>query len=555
MKVFFLTILFVVFSGFYHREISGGSDTKPSEVSYASDKNFIRRFLPRKDETDVYVRGQKIETFPLINEFYETRQYESFWTTEYLPAPFADKMISFFSSVRNFGLEPSFYRLDELEELRSELILETERKQYRQMSYELEVMLSNSCFLFMSHLKNGVLKTDTLLNDHRFSSIHSGFAEMLEKQINRNNFRELLQLQPKRYEYVHLQKAIENYLRHNELQFDSITIPDPEIDSAGCYSITREILAAKGYLSDTLQDGDSLLIDALKKFQKAYGIQPDGIVGKDVREVLAMNSFDWYLVAAINLERLKWEKFSEANYVLINVPSFQLKIYENDSVKNVFKVIVGTHWGRTPDITSKIDQIITHPIWTVPRSIAVWEILPQIKRNPNYLKRKKYRFYDQFENEVDPNKINWDLITSGNFNYRIRQDRGGSNPLGMVKFNFKSPYSIYLHDTPEKDLFGNGIRSLSHGCIRLQYPLEFLNYLLRRENNPLKTDSINSCLNNNMGVKFNLDHPISIYTRYYTCLADSNGNLQFYFDIYQKDKELKRSFLKMNKLLVVEGTE
>ena len=536
-------MLFFLFSGFYYHESFLESDIKPIENLYASNKNFIQRLLPRDEAAAIYVKGHKIQTFSLVKTFYEARKYKCFWTKKYLPVSFADEMITFLTTVRNYGLEPSFYHLKELEELRSALILETERKQYRQMSYDFEVLLTNSCFLLMSHLSEGVLKTDTLLNENRFLTTHSDFPELLENSNDAFDCHVLLELQPKMVEYVRLQKALENYLENNELQFDSISIPDPTIDSLGCIGQTKEILFEKGYLSSKTT-GNSSFVHALKQFQKASGILSDGIIGKDTRNALAMNSYDWYLKAAINLERLKWDNYQDSNFVMINIPSFQLKIYENDSIKKVYKVIVGTSYTRTPEITSRIDQIITHPVWTVPRSIAVWEILPHIKRNPNYLKtRRYYRFYNRSECAVDPNTINWKLITAANFNYKIKQDRGGSNPLGMIKFNFKSPFSIYLHDTSEKSLFDKEIRSLSHGCIRLQNPRDFLNYLLARENDSLKTDSINYFLDHTLGEEFNLTYTIPIYIRYYTCFAGDKGSIQFYKDIYLKDERLKNSFL------------
>ncbi len=190
-----------------------------------------------------------------------------------------------------------------------------------------------------------------------------------------------------------------------------------------------------------------------------------------------------YEQAAVNLERWRWEPLADSAYVLINVPAYELLVVARDSVVRRHRVVVGTPRTRTPTLSSRITHFTLAPDWQVPRSIATKEMLPRIRKDVGYLAQHNYALYDGKGRQVNPARVNWATVTARNFAYTIRQSAGCDNSLGNIVFRFANPYSVYVHDTPLRQYFARPARALSHGCVRLQNPMQLAAYLLRREGN------------------------------------------------------------------------
>ncbi len=154
-------------------------------------------------------------------------------------------------------------------------------------------------------------------------------------------------------------------------------------------------------------------------------------------------------------------------FLLVNIPAFALKVWDNDSVVLTSKVIVGKPTTPTPLLHSAISNMVTYPNWTIPQSIIKKDILPALKVNPGYLASKGFSLVDYHGETVDPYSVKWSKYNDG-IPWKIVQGSGDDNALGIFKFNFSNPYSVYLHDTNQRYLFGNSNRALSHGCVRVQ---------------------------------------------------------------------------------------
>ncbi|SNC66517.1 L,D-transpeptidase catalytic domain [Hymenobacter gelipurpurascens] len=247
-----------------------------------------------------------------------------------------------------------------------------------------------------------------------------------------------------------------------------------------------------------------------------------------------------YEQVALNLERWRWESFLPENeYLLINLPAFELQAVAHDSVLRRHRVIVGRFQTPTPTLSSTIRYFTLAPNWHVPHSIAIKEILPRLQNDASYLERNNYALYNSRGQLQDPYRIRWEQVTAQNFPYSIRQSAGCDNALGNIVFRFANPYSVYLHDTPMRQFFQQPYRALSHGCMRLEHPLQLAAYLLRREGRTEKLPSEEACALQPRPRDVRLRRHSPLYVRYATCTAEK-GQLRFLPDIYHQDAALRR---------------
>lgn len=275
---------------------------------------------------------------------------------------------------------------------------------------------------------------------------------------------------------------------------------------------------------DTLTEGplfDTSLVLAIKRFQHRHGIDVDGIIGNKVIEDLNMPLSKRVEQLLINMERARWmPPQQDSTYVLVNIPEYRLRIFEQGKVVMQMNVIVGSSANNTVIFNGNLKYVVFSPYWNVPESIVRNEILPAIKRNPNYIA--------QHNMEITK--------TSGGLP-QVRQKPGASNALGRVKFLFPNNFSIYLHDTPNRNLFTQTNRGLSHGCIRIAEPKNFASFLLRDQ--PSYTSSaIDSLMYLEKEKWVTLKKPIPVYLVYFTSWVDQSGELHFRRDIYKHDQKV-----------------
>ena len=248
-----------------------------------------------------------------------------------------------------------------------------------------------------------------------------------------------------------------------------------------------------------------------------------------------------YEIAALNLERWRWQAWAPvAEYAFINLPAFELQVVSHDSVVRRHRVIIGKPETPTPTLSSAIHYFTLAPDWHVPHSIATKEMLPQLKRDPGYLSVNNLELYDDRGRWRDPYRVRWATVSVQHFPYRIRQAPGCENALGNVVFRFPNPYSVYLHDTPLRQLFALPGRAFSHGCMRLAEPLALAAYLLRREGRPVRLPSEAECARQPQPRDVRLGRPLPLFVRYATCVGEG-GRLRFFADVYGRDEALRQA--------------
>mgnify|MGYP003891143111 FL=1 len=210
------------------------------------------------------------------------------------------------------------------------------------------------------------------------------------------------------------------------------------------------------------------------------------------------------------------------------------------------RIIIGKIEHPTPTLQSFITQIVSLPYWRVPSSIAKKEILPALKRSSTYLGKEHMRIYAAGKKEIDPGKVRWKQFKTNTFPYQIIQDPGPWNSLGLIKFEFANSFSVYVHDTPSRQLFNQVFRSFSHGCMRAENPVELGKMILNQDKagnsfNPINGDSLQVLIDQNVHQKIRLRKAIPIMVIYQTVSADRNS-LRFHIDLYQKERHLLTLF-------------
>ena len=232
----------------------------------------------------------------------------------------------------------------------------------------------------------------------------------------------------------------------------------------------------------------------------------------------------------ISLNFYRWiHHFNFQKYIVVNIASATLRYYEYDSMKLRMKVVVGKPSTKTPRFATYCNQVILYPYWNVPASIALNELLPKFKNNPGQVDELSMQLIDGRGNIIDHHKLNWRNYNKSYFPFRIRQSTGCDNSLGVMKFNLTSPLGVYLHDTNNQVAFMSGLRYYSHGCIRVEEPIELANYLL-----PKKVDSIflESCIKGQVPVPIDLVKPVPVFVIYQTVETDIMNAVKYYKDVY-----------------------
>lgn len=248
---------------------------------------------------------------------------------------------------------------------------------------------------------------------------------------------------------------------------------------------------------------------------------------------------DSIAILQINMERWRWEPDKLPDeYILVNIPSFKLKIIEKGISVFESKIIVGKPETRTPLITSMVECFTIYPYWHIPRKIAVNEILPAIQKDTSYISRNNLDILDRKGNLINPKNLNWKKLSADNFPVILRQREGPENSLGIIKFQFDNPYAVYLHDTNARNLFNQDYRALSHGCVRVEKAFDIALYLVRDDSLYCTPDDLKQYMELKQRRQIDLVRPIPIFIRYFT--AEAKGDSVFiYNDLYGLDAQLK----------------
>lgn len=515
--------------------------------------------------TDAYYGSRIAEK---CDVFYRTNGLQTKWLYDLEPSPLFYSLIQTLRNADMYGLNPDDYHVDLLE--KGVLALyDGNPAQEEVMSFD--VRISELYFLFTTHLNEGKIRNagyaDKLWLREQRAASNSDALALVDAKSPKDLDKIFESIQPDSEQYRKLQEAFMLYRdldRHAVEKLPAINVSgkiEPLSRNRTIPLIRKRLSQFDLHVYPTTLDSvtgqwDTLLYDkglaqGIMNFQAMHGLEPDGVIGPMTVTYLNKTLQSRVEAIAVNLDRMRWSEPTQnaGEYIIVNIPDYKLRIY--DGKKEVFRmrVIVGAVENPTPVFRDRVEHVVFSPTWTVPVSIIKNEIIPRLKSNPDYYTEKDYVFYKNGA-QIDPSSEAWGSTNPGN--YRIVQQSGGDNSLGRVKFGMNNSMRIYLHDTPSQRLFAKDYRALSHGCIRLDEPAEFAEFLLR-DNSGWDKEKIKKQMfsGNASTVILRKSYPVQI--QYCTAWVDDDGRMNFRDDIYGHDRmqlqELNRPALKVSETI------
>jgi len=316
----------------------------------------------------------------------------------------------------------------------------------------------------------------------------------------------------------------------------------PGVTDSRVHSL-RARLAADGDLDPNAAAGGGDLFDpaleaAVRAFQARHGLGVDGSVGPGTLAELNVPIVARLSQLRVNLERARWVLHDlPPEFVLVNVAGFEVYFLRDNSVVWRARAQVGKPYRASPIFRAEMTYLVLNPTWTVPPGILAADILPAQRRDPNTLARKGLEVVDAQGRVVPASSIDWSTATPRNFRYMLRQPAGPTNALGRVKFMFPNSHSVYLHDTPSKDLFDRSDRAFSSGCIRVENPLELATTLLAPQPGWDRA-AIDAAIAAGKTRTITLQKRVPVLLLYWTAWVDRDGALQLRRDLYGRDAKV-----------------
>ncbi len=491
----------------------------------------------------------QLKLFELTNAFYEQNNYENIWSKKGDWLRISDSLFHFLSHAKELGLYPESYHLKELESIRLQFTSDTIATKDATLWTKADLMLTDAFMNLVKDVKEGRLVDDSISIIHQTNFKDSLFIKTLKDAIQLQEVNKpLLLLEPNHPEYAMLRASMKSFLKKMDTtEYELIQFPYKDsLDFVK--KIFRRIAPNDSNSIKNIVPSEQVFIKEIKRYQQQNNLTVDGKVGAEVVNNLNLTDQNKFLRIAITLDRYKLLPALPQSFIWVNIPGYYLRVWDHDTVALWSKVIVGKPNTRTPELTSLISDLVTYPKWTIPQSIIRKDILPQLKIDPGYLERKGFSLVDAKGETVNPYTINWNKYSKG-IPWNVVQGSGDDNALGVLKFNFNNPYSVYLHDTNQRYLFQNSNRALSHGCVRVA-DWQGLSYFIARYDSAgmsssqriaYNEDSIKRWIAQKDRKRIIIKNKLRLFISYYTCVG-KNDEVIFYKDIYREDEKLAKKY-------------
>lgn len=477
---------------------------------------------------------------PALERFYRLRDGRPAWSLRGSLLPAGDSLLQALRGTPDLGLVAGSYHYAQEQDLLDYFARDSSSRLDAAAWARMDLLLTDGLIKLCDHLHYGVIPRDSLSLRPDSSFSDSCLAVLVSRVAAGTNPGKLLDsLQPRYGGYDSLLFALDRF-RANFANSRWDPIPMGMKDSSRLYALVAKRLLQSGELDSGDLGKKREILAALKRFQFLHNLYPDAIAGP--RTIAALNKSPAYRIRQIgvNLERWRhWPDSLPPTYVLVNIPSFSLEVWDHDTLVLGSRVIVGKPDTRTPELNSRLVNFIIYPYWRVPRSIAVKEMLPAIKKDYHYLIRNNLEVIDRHNKALDPSTVNWKRYNRNFFPFLLQQSEGIDNSLGILKFNFVNKYGVFLHDTNARDLFSHEYRAYSHGCIRMQQWQKLMYFLVRDDTLRYSAGKLDSFFQVVQKKQVTLRTPVPIYVRYFSC-REWKGRLYFYDDLYGEDAYLMR---------------
>lgn len=490
------------------------------------------------------VAGEALTQPEQLKSLYASRDYQPLWLDQnHELTPAAQRWWQALFAVKAEGLSATDYHVPALTRL---------LRQAASRAALVELLLSDAFLSYAHDQLQGRLTPDQVDPDwQNYATSADGLALLRQATASAEQMEAVLMALPPPYSgYADLRLALAQYrmlaAQGGWSKIEPGETLRPGDDNPRIAQIRQRLLASAELSEpDKVADThlDATLAADISRFQSRHGLRADGTMGPSTLAAMNVSAAQRIWQIRLNMERWRWAPRGLGDrYILVNAGGYELQVVEKAQEVMRMLVIVGAPNRPTPVFKASMRYLVLNPTWTVPRSLAVEDVLPKIRRNPGYLKQHNIHVLTSHEGtwqEVDPQTINWAKLNKDNFPYYLREEAGPLNPLGKIKFMFPNAYDVYLHDTPAHQLFDSPTRGFSAGCIRVQDALGLAEYLLR--NSGWDRQKLQTTLATGKTTTINLPKAMPIYIGYWTAWVAPDGSIQFRQDPYGRDLRLARA--------------
>lgn len=466
----------------------------------------------------------------LVREFYVQREYRPLWITD---KQARTELIRELRLAAGRGLEEKDYQYAFVREWKAN----DPQLPGLDDSLKAELLFTDAALHYYQDIAHGNTRPAFGYNGLNHVPARINVPEMLHAYSSRGRIAELAgKLEAPMPEIIALGKLIRHLTAVvQDSGFQEVKISSNRVSVSNAPLVTKLIQLGIADRTAGVRT-DSLLKLKVKEVQQMLNVLADGVLRTTTLQELnvPVQKRLRLLNQSINYYRWLYSLSAIQQVIVVNIPATILRVYRGDRTDLQMKMIVGKRSTPTPTLTSTVKEVILYPYWHVPYSIATKELLPAIRNNPGYIDAGNYQVLNSAGKIMDPYSINWHALGAGNFPYTIRQSTGCDNALGLIKLNFYNPFGVYLHDTPKKSLFATNERFYSHGCMRMEKPMELGHLILK--NNPRAIDTLEQkgCLRNQSPIYVKADVQMPVVVWYNPAGIGSNGRPVFYRDVYGK---------------------
>ncbi|HZF11873.1 MAG TPA: L,D-transpeptidase family protein [Thermoanaerobaculia bacterium] len=502
---------------------------------------------------------ERVRAFEETRDFYRKRRYQPAWSDVRGPLPRAQELVAAIDGLAVEALDPRQYDQaglqNRLREARWEGRLDDPTVQRRLA--DLDVTLTYNFLVMAAHTAIGRLQPETLQTGWYTKPRNVDLDVVLTRALGPDGIKKALaSVTPQTAGYARLREARARYgeiVKRGGWPEVPSGPPLKTGTSGERVRILRARLADEGDLPAAAPGAvvagmetryDDLLANAVTRFQARHGLAATGAVDADTLAALNVPVAARLRQIGINMERWRWMPNDlGSRYILVNVPEFELKLVDGGRPALQMRVIVGKAQSKTPAFSNRITRIDLNPVWHLPPSIVQNEVAPAVARDPGYLARKHLEVVKGWGADaeaIDPGAVDWARMGKGDYPYRLRQPSGPDNALGRIKFVVPDQFDVYLHDTPSTRLFAAAKRDLSHGCVRVEHPVDLAAYLLK-DDPEWSPEAIQEAIESEETQSLPLPQPIAVHILYWTAWVDEDGTVQFRKDVYGHDADLDRA--------------